>query len=289
LNQWFFNSLLSRLDNKEKDAVILVQQRVHLNDLTGFLTQNSHDWTVLSLPAIAEHDELTAVGPGKFHFRKAGEALHPARESLAALEKLRAEVGSDIFSAQYQQSPVPPGGAMIRREWLRYYDKAPERSYRTRLVQSWDVASKIGAQNDWTVCTTWLLADNHFYLLDLTRGRYEYPQLRNTAIALADRFKPNTILIEDASTGIALAQELRQAKCYSVRPIKVEHDKTGRLYVQQAKFEAGRVLLPRGASFLAELEAELLTFPQGKTDDQVDSVSQALAYRPGYDVTGSWM
>ena len=75
----------------------------------------------------------------------------------------------------------------------------------------------------------------------------------------------------------------------AVRLVPIERDKIGRLYVNQAKFEAGLVLFPKGAPFLPELEAELLAFPQGKTDDQVDSISQALSYRPGYDTTMSWV
>jgi predicted phage terminase large subunit-like protein len=89
---------------------------------------------------------------------------------------------------------------------------------------------------------------------------------------------------------VALAQELRGVLPYPVKPIAVERDKVARLYVQQAKFEAGLVLFPKGAPFLPELEAELLTFPQAKTDDQVDSISQALAYRhSSYDSTFSWL
>jgi len=151
---------------------------------------------------------------------------------------------------------------------------------------------KDGAQNDWSVCTTWLQVDKRWYMLDLVRGRYEYPRLRATALALAERFLPDVVLIEDASTGIALAQEMRDIGTYAVSPIAVERDKVGRLYVQQAKFEAGLVLFPKEASFLPELEAELLTFPQAKTDDQVDSISQALAYRPSghnYDSTYGWV
>jgi len=291
LNQWFSNTLISRLDNKDTGIIIVVMQRVHLNDLTGYLTENSGGWTVLSLPAIAEVDDSIAIGEGTYHLRRAGEALHPAHESLAALERLRKDVGSDIFAAQYQQSPVPPGGSMIRRDWLRYYDKAPAPSYRTKVIQSWDTAAKDGAQNDWSVCTTWLVDDRKvYYLLDITRGRYEYPRLRDTAITLAQRFNPSVILIEDASTGIALAQELRQIRRWAVKAIPVERDKIGRLYVQQAKFEAGLVQFPRGAPFLAELEVELLTFPQGKTDDQVDSISQALAHKTyGYDTSMRWV
>ena len=130
------------------------------------------------MPAIAEQDETIAIGDNEFHVRRAGEALHPELESLESLKELQRQIGSDVFAAQYQQSPVPPGGAMIRREWLRYYEKPPERTYVTIVIQSWDTASKDGAQNDWSVCTTWMLVDKCYYLLDLTRGRYEYPASR---------------------------------------------------------------------------------------------------------------
>jgi hypothetical protein len=187
---------MSRLDNKETGAVIVVMQRVHMDDLSGFLSSSSDDWEVLSLPAIAEADESIQIGIEEFYQRSAGEALHPAHESLATLRKQQQTLGPDVFSAQYQQSPVPPGGAMVKRIWLRHYDVAPE-GWRGTVIQSWDTAAKDGAQNDWSVCTTWLLVDEHFYLLDLTRGRYEYPQLRDTALALAERYKPSKILIED--------------------------------------------------------------------------------------------
>jgi predicted phage terminase large subunit-like protein len=129
-----------------------------------------------------------------------------------------------------------------------------------------------------------------YYLLDVTRGRYEYPQLRSIAIALAERYKPDAVLIEEASVGLALAPELKKILTRPVKPIPVEHDKVGRLYVNQHKFEAGLVLFPEGASFLPELEMELLSFPQGKHDDQVDSISQALSYQvSGYDSSLRWV
>lgn len=272
---------------------MVVMQRVHRYDLSGCLLENSGDWTLLSLPAIAEVDEQSAIGRGKFHLRRAAEALHPEHELLAALERLQREVGSDVFAAQYQQAPVPPGGAMIKRQWLRYYRKMdlPERTYRTKVIQSWDTAAKDGAQNDWSVCTTWLVVNKEqYYLPDLTRGRYEYPRLRETAIALAQRHKPDVVLVEDTSVGTALAQELKKILTRPVKPISVDRDKVGRLYVHQAKFEAGLVLFPEGAPFLPELEAELLSFPQAKHDDQVDSITQALSHKAGgYDSTLSWV
>jgi predicted phage terminase large subunit-like protein len=289
LHHWFTNTLLSRLDSKERDAVIVVMQRVHLHDLTGYLLE-SGGWTHLSLAAIAEEDEQIAIGNDDFYYRLAGEALHPEHESLETLEKMRLELGSDVFAAQYQQSPVPPGGGMIKQKWFRYYTALPERKPGHRIFMSWDTAAKNGAQNDWSVCTVWLLADKVYYLLDMVRGRFEYPQLRDTAIALAERYKPFAILIEDASTGTALAQELKQAGRYPVRLIPVHHDKIGRLYVQQGKFERGQVLFPKDQPFVSEVEKELLSFPQGKTDDIVDSISQALAFENwGYDSTLSWV
>jgi predicted phage terminase large subunit-like protein len=285
LNQWVSNTLMSRLDSKERGVIIVVMQRVHLNDLSGYLME-SGGWEVLSLPAIAEQDENVAIGADEFHQRRAGEALHPELESLESLKELQRKIGSEVFQAQYMQSPVPPGGAMIRRRWLRYYDQLPERTYRATIIQSWDTAAKNGAQNDWSVCTTWMLLDDRYYLINLVRDRFEYPSLKAAAISLAQLHRPQHILIEDASTGTALAQEL--ANVYgggATTLVPIERDKIGRLYVNQAKFEAGLVLFPRDAPFLPQLEAELLTFPQGKHDDQVDSISQALSYQSGYDYT----
>ena len=112
LNQWVSNTLMSRLDRKETGIIIVVMQRAHLNDLSGYLTE-SEGWTVLSLPAIAEQDETIAIGDNEFHLRRTGEALHPELKSLESLKELQRTMIPDDFAAQYQQSPVPPGGAMI--------------------------------------------------------------------------------------------------------------------------------------------------------------------------------
>ena len=264
LNHWFSHTLLSRLDNKETGAIIVVMQRVHIEDLSGYLINSSPDWTVLSLPAIAEVEENIPVGDGIYHFREVGAVLHPARETLATLENMRITLGSEVFSGQYQQSPVPTGGAMIKRVWLRYFVTPPERTGGATVIQSWDTAAKGGAHNCWSVCTTWLLRDKNYYLLDTTRGRYDYPRLRSTAVALADRYDPDVILIEDASTGTALAADLKQSHRLAVKLIPVEHDKAARLYVHQAKFEAGLVHFPKDASWLRGLEDAAVSVPARK-------------------------
>jgi hypothetical protein len=148
LNQWFANTLMSRLDNKERSIIILVMQRVHMDDLAGYLMDRSDEWKVLSLSAIAESDETIPVGEDLFHKRRAGAPLHPEHESFATLEKLRATLGHDVFTAQYQQIPVPAGGAMINRESLRYYDQLPKTTDWIKIIQSWDTAAKGGARNE---------------------------------------------------------------------------------------------------------------------------------------------
>jgi predicted phage terminase large subunit-like protein len=188
----------------------------------------------------------------------------------------RLQLGSDIFSAQYQQAPVPPGGAMIKRPWVMRYSVSPARTPGSRLIQSWDTASKGGAENDWSVCTTWLLQNGHHYLLHVHRARHEYPELKKRALMLAEQYRPNRILIEDTGTGTALIQELKRTGRPAIA-VKPEGDKVARMSIQSAKFEAGLVHLPESASWLAELEAELFSFPGSRHDDQIDSISKALA------------
>jgi hypothetical protein len=156
-NQWFANTLLSRLDDKRTGAIVVVMQRVHMDDLTGFLRGQSDEWTVLSLPAIAEFEETIPLADGRAHRRALGEALSPEREPLQVLEGLKLQFGSDAFSAQYQQAPVPPGGAMIKRHWVKRYRDPPPECDQYLTLQSWDTANKGGPDNDWSVCTTWIV------------------------------------------------------------------------------------------------------------------------------------
>lgn len=273
---WFSGTLLSRLDNKETDAIVVVMQRVHVDDLAGHLIA-AGGWELLTLPAIAEVDETVALGRGRVHRRLAGEALHPAREGLATLDALRTEIGSLAFSAQYQQAPVPAEGSMIRRAWLRYYDVQPERRAADVLLLSWDTAMKASETADYSVCTVWLLREEAHYLIDLVRERLEFPELKRRAIALHERWRPLATLVEDKGSGTSLLQELRATGLPAI-PFQPSGDKVMRMHAQSVRFEAQSVYLPRAAPWLDELVAELLSFPVGRHDDQVDSISQALEW-----------
>ncbi len=277
VNNWYSSTLISRLNQKAEGAIVIVTQRLHIDDLVGFVTEFDDGWTVLNLPAIASEDQRIEVGPGRFHHRPKGTLLHPARESQAVLDELKRNIGSEAFEAQYQQCPVPPGGNMFKREWLSYYPFLPEITDNDTVFQSWDTASKTGLANDWSVGTTWLYQGGIYYLMDVVREKLNYPDLKARMLAEAQRFNPWVILIEDTGVGTGLIADLR-VECLNVIEISATQSKEARAYIQTSKFQSRRVLLPELAPWLSEFEAELLAFPAGRHDDQVDSVVQALAY-----------
>ena len=278
VNQWYANTLLSRLDDKRTGAIIIVMQRVHIDDLCGFVLGQSDQWTVLNLPAIAEHAEEVPLEVGTYYHRAVGEVLSHEREPLDTLEQLRLQLGSDLFSAQYQQAPVPPGGAMIKRQWIQRYTEPPPASRCLSVLQSWDTAAKGGPDNDWSVCTTWQQTrDCQWYLLDVWRARVDYPTLKARVEELACRWQARQVLIEEAGTAIGLIQELR-SRVPGITAVKPDRDKITRMSLASATFEARQVHLPERGAWLPELEAELFAFPGSRHDDQVDSVSQALLH-----------
>jgi predicted phage terminase large subunit-like protein len=280
-NDWYFNTLLNRLNSKQNGVIILVMQRLHQEDLVGEVLERD-PWKVLSLPAIAQEDEsylYHTLFRNRFFKRKAGDALHPERDSIATLQKIRQTVGEYNFQSQYQQSPISLEGNLIKREWLRFYepDQLPDGFSYT--LQSWDTASKSDEVNDFSVCTTWRVINGNFYLIDVFRKRVTFPQLKHAAIELFRNFEPDKLLIEDKSSGIALIQEL-QGRCFGIEPYKPAPglDKFMRFLAQSTKFEAGRIFLPCRAAWLDEYVREITGFPGGKHDDQVDATSQALDF-----------
>jgi predicted phage terminase large subunit-like protein len=276
-NEWFASTAISRLDDKRRGVVIVAMQRLHQDDLSGYLLGKG-GYAHLSLPAIATTDESYPIGGGRFFRRRIGEALHVEREPIELLEARRREIGSRFFSAQYQQAPVPAEGAMFKAAWMKRAQRFPVRAEFADVVQSWDVATKTGSGNDYSVCTTWGMLANQVYLIDVRRVRLEFPELRRLVGELYQAYRPSRVLIEDANTGSALLQTLEQERAFNVVGIKPTLPKQVRASQQTAIFEAGRVLLPIEADWLGDFESEVLAFPNGKHDDQVDSAVQFLTW-----------
>jgi predicted phage terminase large subunit-like protein len=222
--------------------------------------------------------------------RKPGEVLDPERESAHEYERMRRRIGLYNFSSQYQQRPIPLSGNLIRRDWLRFYD-LDQQLQKWRIVQSWDTASKTSELNDYSVCTTWSVEDDKFYLLDVFRRRLNYPDLKRAIIAHASAYGSPTVLIEDKSSGTQLIQDLRNERQLDVVEYKppAGTDKIMRLHACSDRFENGRVLLPERAPWLDDYLTELLGFPGARHDDQVDSTTQALDYLREPDVVAEFV
>jgi predicted phage terminase large subunit-like protein len=279
-NHWFDNTLYSRLNDKQAGAIVVIMQRLHEDDLVGHVLKQE-PWEVLRFPAIAETDETfayeTVRGAGTAA-RTKGEALHPAREPLVALERVKKALGSYNFAGQYQQRPTPLEGGLVERAWFRTYEPEEARAPFERIVQSWDTANKASELADYSVCTTWGVRAKGFYLLHVLRRKLNYPELKRCVAAQQQAFAAQIVLIEDKASGTPLIQELRAAGVPGVRAVQPVGDKVMRLHAQTAAIENGFVLLPREAHWLEDYLEELTLFPRGAHDDQVDSTAQALAY-----------
>jgi predicted phage terminase large subunit-like protein len=272
-NDWIDNTLMSRLDDKQRGSMLLVMQRLHEEDATGHLLSKG-GWLHRSFQAIAMDDEYWELSNGRYYTRLTGDVLHPQHEPKSVLDDLKRDLGTLNFSAQYQQHPIPVEGNIIRKEWFRYFTSLPQ-GEKMRCVLSLDTAMKDGAGNDWTVCTVWLMHTNDYFLVDLVRAKMAFPQIKQMVGQLKDRYNPAYILIEDKGSGTSLIQQLRTEGIHCT-PIKAEVSKLERLASASVAFEQHRVFFPQACRWLEVLQHELLGFPAVKHDDQVDSVSQFL-------------
>jgi len=216
VNQWYANTLYSRLDNKNTDVIIIVMQRVHADDLCSFVQENE-DWEVLNLPAIATKDEVFKLSDGREIYRHIGEVLNPQLESQFILETIKKNLGNYNFEAQYQQNPIPEEGNILKWKWFNYYDELPQGGM---IVQSWDTASSDSNFADYTVGITALVKDNQFYIIDILRNRLLFPELKRKVKELYEKYNCKKLIIENKASGIALIQQLRSE--YNIYPIAYE-------------------------------------------------------------------
>ena len=290
VNDWYDNTLVSRLNHKLTGCIILVMQRLHEDDLVGHVLEIERrqaidiepKWKLLRFPAIAERDEEYEIpmwnGQSARFGRKAGEALHPEREPLEILAQLRETQGEYNFAGQYQQAPAPLGGGMIKVRWFKSYTPESRPAKFDLIVQSWDTANKASELNDYSVCTTWGVKGKGYYLLHVFRARLEYPELKRQVRMQAAEWEANNILIEDKASGTQLCQELIREGMQHITKCESKGEKAMRMNSVTSTIENGFVYLPERAAWLAGYLHELATFPKGKHDDQADSTSQALKW-----------
>src|SRR5262249_18945583 len=293
--QWLSGTLLSRLDHKSEGSIILVMQRLHPDDLVGHLIEQG-GWEHLNLPAIAETDCSIPLCINRYHYRRVGDLLHPERENHATLDELKRTMGSMEFAAQYQQAPVPRDGNLIKWSWFKFYDSPPKPGPGDRLIVSWDTAMSSTQPSDFSVCVVLLVRGETVYILDVIRARWEYPDLRRAVMFQHRRWGGQTLgayslLIEKKGAGVSLIQDLHHENIYAIG-IDPDGDKILRMEAQTARIEAGAVHLPLKAPWLDEFKKEVLSFPKGRHDDQVDALSQGLQRAflptPVAPIQGTW-
>ena len=267
LIDWFYSTLYTRADPGA--TIIIIQTRWHILDLVGeLLTRNPEDWKEIRFPALAEHGDPLG--------REPGQALCPERFGEEELHKIKEIMGTDMFSALYQQNPAPPQGSIFHREWWKFYENEPEFK---AILQSWDCGYEIKDDSSYSVCQTWGVGENGYYLIHQFRDRLEYPELLRTVKLQFENFSPNLILIEYQASGRSLVQDLYNNTRLPIKAVKTTREsKQLRAELITPLVESGRVFLPQKAKWVNDFLYEMTVFPAGSHSDQVDALSQALLF-----------
>jgi len=244
VTRWFDQTLSTRLNNKKKGAIVVVGQRLHEDDLCGSLLKRGN-WQHLCLPAINDNNEL----------------LHEEREGWDEINQIKSDLGEFGFAAQYLQKPIKMDAGIIKQSWLKYYEELPT----GKIYQSWDTAIKTAAENDYSVCITFVETENGYYVADILRDKLEYPNLRRRVLAMAEKWQPTAILMEDKASGQSILQDLKQTSKLPLIAIMPKHNKLQRVAAISPIIEAGKLFLPKTNTKLFF-----------RTKNMVDSISQFL-------------
>ena len=286
VNELYGNTVNSRLNDKNTGRILVVMQRLHAHDLSGFLFENDPDFKSIVLPLIAVQDEEWQINnhiTGKIviYKRKKGELLHPEREGEKVVNSYRNSMSPFVFSAQYQQNPIPIGSGMIKQEWITTYQELPKLS---KIILSWDTASKTTETNAYSACVVIGVGkDQKYYLLEVFRGRLDFPSLTRKVKELSDKYEGKMsgkiiTLVENASSGISLCQTLK-GKITNLIPVSCKSSKEQRFDIVALKTEQGELLFPgQYEPWFKSFEDEFLTFPRSLFKDQCDALSQAIGY-----------
>jgi len=236
---------------------------------------------IINLPAICEDDD-DILG------RTIGEPLWPELFDLDALENLRSDMTSASWNSLYQGTPIDIEGGAVSSEWFQRYSKAPAKSDEStvgqvkRITVSVDAANTVKERSDYTVILAW--AEDHnrnHYLLDVSRKQMEFPVMSAEIARMCRRWQADALLIEMKGNGLSYYQLKKDGGAPApMIPIEVSGHQSKEFRFDQVTpmFEAGQVYLPERASWLPDYEKEIVSFPLGKHDDQVDATSQYLKW-----------
>lgn len=271
---WYTSTAYTRL--APGGGVLVILTRWHDDDLAGRLLKaaadNGEQWEVVNYPARAEVDEA---------FRKQGEALHRERYDEDALARIEKAVGPRDWSALYQQNPVADDGEYFTRDMINYYDNDDIDHDRMRFYCAWDLAIGKNDRNDYTVgIVVGVNEQDQLFVVDMVRGRFDGFELVEQILDMYEMWKPSIIGIEkghiEMALGPFLEKRVRERGLYEAyfKDLKTgRRDKEARARAIQGRMQQGMVFLPKEEQFTGPLVAELLRFPNGVHDDQVDALA----------------
>lgn len=296
-NYWWDVAFSTRANNPNAHCKIIIMQRLHENDLTGHVlskTQRPIKRAHLVFQALYEpNSKVLSQSPlPVFDPRtKQGELLWPERFDQQAVNQIAADLdtkGIGQSHAQLQQDPKPKEGGLFKTDWWQRYETSPASILET--VQFWDCAQKPGITNDWSVCTTWARTAIGYFLLDIWREKVEAPVLEAMTLALAQKWRPDAIVIEDKSAGSSLIQYLLRSTALPVIPYNPgQRDKEIRATAATPTVMAKKCHLPkkpipgkdesgREINLIETFISEHERFPKGNHDDMVDTTSMMVEW-----------
>lgn len=282
INNWFDNTIVSRLRDPAQDAIIIIMQRTHDNDLCGHLIEKMENGTgeeyhVLSLKAETEEYAKYETRYGTFELHP-GEPLSPQRFPIESLRMLEKSYWPVNYNCQYQQDPIAKWSQEFHEEWFKYYDWIPDARWRTFTTVDPAFSKKKTADD--SVITTVKFIDDKCYILEQTWGKFDPAELEDMIIYHAKKWSPEAIGVEAVAAQVTISFSLnRRLMKENLRGILIEEirqreDKNAKIRALISLYRNGLIFHRRWDCDM--LEAQLLKFPRGKHDDYPDWLQLAL-------------
>ena len=286
-------------ENTESEVpIIIVMTRWSHNDLAGQLLaaeeatkkdpETKHlaeNWEVLKLPAIFEEDTeykiknksyIKRLGTDKISWKK-GESIEPGIYPIKKLQKLRHNDPRE-FEALYQQNPTAQEGNLFKKDWWRFYKASELPDWAFLKISSYDTSATDEDTSDFSVGFTGHFTGTELFITSRMKERMTFPKLKKAIVEKAKKEKPDIILIEHASSGIDLINDLKQT-LLPIVPIKtMGKSKYARAVSATPYIEAGNLKLPHGIKWTEDLINEAAQFPHAAHDDQIDALGQMIRY-----------
>jgi predicted phage terminase large subunit-like protein len=293
---WFKEAVPTRLNNPETSAIIVIMQRLHEEDVSGVIIDGDLGYDHLMLPMSFEPDRKCVTALGFEDPRtEEGELLFPERFPPSVVDRDSAVMGSFATAGQFQQRPEPRGGGIIKREHWQLWDDEAALSNRVKagryppfeyVLASLDTAYTEKQANDPSALTIWgVWLDRHDHkqlmLVSAWAERLELNPLVTKIIEWSTKYKVDKVLIEAKASGYSVAQEIRRLNARETWSVELVNpgsaDKVARAYSVQGLFESGIVHAPN-REWASRVISQCATFPKGKHDDLVDTVTQSLSW-----------